>query len=197
MSDTSGVSEGALGAQIACELCSASVPMSSTKIANGHRICGACALQLERELAQGSAAADVLPRAAAMGALGALVGAAIWAVVVIVTNLEIGYLAVLVGFLAGYGVKYGAGGAHGRRLQKTAVACAFGGLVATKYIIFAHFFTAAGQAQGYKLGYFSFATVAAFPRVLLALLSPFDLLWLFIALSGAWRVPASPRVTVR
>jgi hypothetical protein len=198
MSNTMGDPGTAAEAQVACALCNQQVPAQTTKLANGHRVCTSCALQLETELAQGSAAAaDVLPRAALMGALGALVGAAVWAGVVIITEFEIGYLAVLVGFLAGYGVKRGAGGAHGPRLQKTAVACAVVGLLATKYFLFAHFFTAAAASKGYSLGYFSIGTIGAFPRVLPELLTPFDALWAFIALSGAWRVPAAPRVTLR
>jgi hypothetical protein len=195
----SEISEAATApvAEVACALCHANVSASSTKLANGHRVCSACALQLESELAQGSDRADDLPRAALLGALGALVGAAAWATVVVLTDFEIGYLAVLVGFLAGYGVKLGARGGHGKRLQQTAVACAAGGLLATKYFLFAHFFTTGAAKEGVILGYFSPATLSAFPHFLGALLSPFDLLWIAIALSSAWRVPRAPRVVVR
>lgn len=39
------------------------------------------------------------------GAVGALLGAAIWAVVTVVTGYQIGWMAVGVGFLAGFGVR--------------------------------------------------------------------------------------------
>ena len=191
---TSAADAGA--ALVACELCSASIRVDQSKFANGHRVCAACAQQLQSELAQLSAPPDVLPRAIVMGALGALVGAAVWALVLIVTNFEIGYLAVLVGFLAGLGVKYGARGATGRRLQKVAVACTFGGLVATKYLVFAHYVVQAAAKEGVALSYVSPRLLSMFPRAVFSMLSPFDLLWLFIAFSSAWRVPASPRVTV-
>lgn len=181
---------------VACELCSAAVAVNDAKLANGHRVCAACAQQLQAELANASAPPDVLPRAIAMGALGALVGAGVWALVLILTDFEIGYLAVLVGFLAGMGVKYGARGATGRHLQKAAVACTFVGLVATKYLVFAHYLSAAAAKEGVQLGYFSAGMLLTFPRALGSMLSPFDLLWLFLAFSSAWRVPAPPRVTV-
>jgi hypothetical protein len=188
---------GALAAEVTCALCQTSVAANVTKLANGHRVCPACALQLERELAQGRAGSDDLPRAALMGALGALLGAAVWAAVVVLTNLEIGYLAVLVGFLAGYGVKLGARGGHGKRLQQTAVACAVAGLLATKYFVFAHFFVSGAAKEGVALSYLSPTTLSAFPHFLGEMLSPFDALWLLIALSSAWRVPRAPHVVVR
>ena len=197
MSQISEQAGGAPASEVACALCHTNVALSTTKLANGHRVCPACALQLERELAQGDARTDDLPRAVALGALGALVGAAAWALVVVLTDFEIGYLAVLVGFLAGYGVKLGARGGHGKTLQQIAVACAAVGLLATKYFMFAHFFTTGAAKEGVKLGYFSPATLSAFPHFLGSLLSPFDLLWVAIALSSAWRVPRAPRIVVR
>ncbi len=179
-----------------CELCSAGITPGTEKFANGHRICPSCAAQLDAELSQGQASAEVLPRAAAFGALGAIVAAAAWAAVVIITNYEIGYLAVLVGFLAGYGVKFGAKGQHGKQLQRAALACTVVGLIATKYFIFAHFLSQAAAQEGVSLGYFSPVTLKAFPSAIPSMLSPFDLLWLFLALSSAWRVPAPPRVNV-
>jgi hypothetical protein len=195
MAEVSQAADGG-SALVRCELCSASVRVDESRFANGHRVCATCAGQLESELARASVPADVLPRAVAMGALGALVGAGIWALVLIVTKFEIGYLAVLVGFLAGLGVKYGARGATGRQLQKVAVACTFVGLVATKYLVFAHFFSVAAAKEGVALGYFSPGVLLTFPRAVFSMLTPFDLLWVLIAFSSAWRVPAPPRVTV-
>ena len=191
-----GAGDAQPAAALTCELCSATIAPGQEKVANGHRVCAACAAQLEAEVAQGQASADVVPRAAAFGALGALIGAAVWAVVVIVTNYEIGYLAVLVGFLAGYGVKYGAGGQHGQQLQRAAIGCTLVGLIASKYFIYAHFLSEAAAEEGVSLGYFSSATLTSFPGAIVSMLSPFDLLWLFLALSSAWRVPAAPRVNV-
>jgi hypothetical protein len=181
---------------VTCALCSASVRSEDTKLANGHRVCPACALQLQAELARANEPDEVLPRAIALGALGGLLGAAVWAVVLIVTDFEIGYLAVLVGFLSGYGVKYGARGAGSRRLQKVAVACTLVGLIAAKYLVFAHFCSAAAAKEGVSLSYFSPGLLLMFPRAIVSMLSPFDLLWVFIAFSSAWRVPAPPRVNV-
>lgn len=40
------------------------------------------------------------------GAAGALLGAVIWAIIAAVAHLNIGFIAIAVGFLAGYGVRY-------------------------------------------------------------------------------------------
>src|SRR4051794_12119305 len=75
-------------ALVTCALCSASVRSEDTKLANGHRVCPACALQLQAELARANEPDEVLPRAIALGALGGLLGAAVWAIVLIVTDFE-------------------------------------------------------------------------------------------------------------
>lgn len=183
-------------ALVTCELCGATPRADEAKLANGHRVCPACAAQLQAELAQASVPQAILPRAIAAGVVGALLGAAVWAAVVIVTDFEIGYLAVLVGFLAGFGVKYGARGATGKVLQQAAVGCTLLGLLATKYIVFAHYLSGAAAKEGVQLGYLSPGMLMTFPRALVGMLSPFDLLWLFLALTSAWRVPAPPRVMV-
>jgi hypothetical protein len=188
------------GIKFACDICCATVLSGQEQYVSGQRVCGGCASEQQGKAPALAGAPglrsgegeDALLRAGLLGSAGALVAAAFWAAVVIVTDYEIGYLAVAVGFLAGCGVKLGARGAHGKRLQQLAVACTVLGLFAAKYFIFAHFLSSAAAAEGVELGYFSFGTMAAFPSALGELLSPFDLLWLFIAVSAAWRVPAPP-----
>ena len=126
------------------------------------------------------------------GALGAVIAGAVWAVIVVLTDYEIGYLAVGVGFLAGLGVKLGSGDAHGVRLQWVAVGCTLFGLLAAKYFIYAHFFTSAAAEEGVSIGYFNPVTLSAFPGMFFEMLSLFDLLWVFLAVSSAWRIPATP-----
>jgi hypothetical protein len=189
------------GIKFACDICCATVLSGQEQYVGGQRVCGGCASEQRAKapvlggapgLATNGEGQDALLRAGLLGSAGALVAAAFWAAVVVLTDYEIGYLAVAVGFLAGFGVKLGARGAHGKPLQQLAVACTVLGLFAAKYFIFAHFLCSAAASEGVALGYFSFGTMAAFPSALGELLSPFDLLWLFIAVSAAWRVPAPP-----
>src|SRR5262249_22605363 len=102
---------------IACALCGTALPPGSSRTVNGHPACLNCALQVQRELAaQAATSAGMLP-ALVLGLVGALIGAAVWAAIAAAAHLAIGYVAVLVGFLAGLGVKIGAGAARGKPLQ--------------------------------------------------------------------------------
>jgi hypothetical protein len=58
--------------------------------------------------------------------LGAgIVGAAIYYAVIAIANLEIGIVAILIGYMVGYAVRKGAGGRGGRRFQVLAVALTY------------------------------------------------------------------------
>src|SRR5688572_20442239 len=181
----------AQGIKFVCDICSATIRQGEERFVNGRRVCAECAADPKNA----AAAAALRPpdahapedggarevQAGVVGTLGALLGGAVWAVIVVLTDYEIGYLAVLVGFLAGLGVKFGAGGGHGIRLQWIAIAATIFGLIATKYFIFAHFFTSAAVGEGVSLGYFSGVTLSAFPSMLGEMLSLFDALWVFLA----------------
>lgn len=91
-----------------CALCSRTLTPEITCTVNGQVVCTACAEQIQREVRQQIASGHTYLTAAIGGLLGALVGAAIWAAIVVLSNYEVGYVAVLVGFLTGVGVKLGA-----------------------------------------------------------------------------------------
>lgn len=181
-----------------CALCETAVAPGGFVMLNDHITCHACADQVQAEIADSQAGAGSIPMAVAGGAIGAAVGAAVWAGIGIGTEYEIGYVAVLVGFLAGVGVKTLTGGSHGTPLQLAAVLCAVGGLLAAKYAIFAHeFTTVVREGFGMDLGYLAPETRDAFVEYSGDLFGGFDLLWLALAVGAAWRVPATPRVDSR
>jgi hypothetical protein len=130
------------------------------------------------------------------GAVGALLGAGVWTAISVFTNFEVGYVAVLVGFLAGRGVKLGAGSvagsAAGKGLQVAAAGFALFGLVAAKYFTFAHFFAQSLAEDGVQAGPFHPEILAVFPHALPEMLSLFDLLWVALAMTTAWKGPARP-----
>lgn len=165
-------------------------------MANGQAICGACAGRIGQELEAERGGWNEIPLAAAGGAVGAALGAAVWAGIVVATNFEVGYVAVLVGFLSGMGVKFGAGKGRGQGLQITAALLAVGGLVFAKYLIFAWMVSQAATAQGQVVAWYDPVILQMFPRMIVQLSSPFDLLWIFIAVSAAYRVPAPTRVSI-
>lgn len=168
---------------------------SETILANGVPICGSCAMRLQHELEQ-EGSLGRFPLAILGGAAGAAAGAGVWAAIVVATSVEVGYVAVLVGFLAGFGVKLGAGKSRGSGLQVLAAGLAVVGLLLAKYFIFAWMVAQAATAKGNPIAWYDPRLLPLFPKLITALLSPFDLLWLFIAISAAYRVPTPTRLTL-
>ena len=128
------------------------------------------------------------------GAGGALIGGLLWGGVSIATNFEIGYVAIAVGWLAGQGVVFATGGKRGTELQIIAALCSIFGLLVGKYLSFGgavmdYMKTEEGVEVGYAV-LFSVELMTTFAESLGEMLSPFDLLWIFLALGIAWRTPA-------
>ena len=144
-------------------------------------------------------AARLLP--ALIGALvGALLGSAIWAVVGIVTNSELGLVAIVVGFLAGGGALVGSGMKRGISFQVVGVAMAVIGILVGKYLLYYHFATQALIAQvgqdvfnqsGITL--LSGEVIQAFFTDLGSLIEGIDLLFFGLAILIAFGVPAPRR----
>jgi hypothetical protein len=84
-------------------------------------ICSSCKRSLETEKSRRQTG---LLRAAGYGAGAAVAGAAIYYGVIAITNLEIGIVALLIGYMVGHAVRSGAGGG-GRRFQVLAAALTY------------------------------------------------------------------------
>jgi len=174
-----------------CALCSTRMPTGTASFANGQMVCAACMVQVREELgAQSPRASSMLP-AAGLGFVGAFIGAAVWAAIAIGGNVEVGYVAVLVGFLAGQGVKLGAGRARSQALQILASATAVVGLLASKYFIFAYV-----VMDKFDVSPVSGKVASVFFENLGEMLSPFDMLWLALAIGAAYRVPAPTKLVI-
>jgi hypothetical protein len=180
-----------------CALCGASLAGGNERRVNQHRVCVGCATEVAQELAGSQATAATLPLAGLGGLGGAALGAAGWAAVAIATDYEIGFIAVAVGYLAGLGVKLGARGKRGGGLPHVAAAAAVLGLLLAKYFVFLHYVAAAARQEGGG-GWLTvgIASVVLFPTLLVRVASPFDLLWVVLAIGAAWRAPAAPAVRV-
>ena len=71
------------------------------------------------------------------------------------------------------------------------------GLRAATYAIFAHGMKAlAFEDQGVVIGYRAPFITTNFGAYMKSRTGMFDLLWVFLAVSSAWRVPAGPRLHV-
>jgi hypothetical protein len=126
--------------------------------------------------------------AAVGGAIGALVGAALWATIAIVSGREFGYTAILLGVLAGVGVNSGSGVERQRSLQLLASGLAILGVVATSYIAFAYTVVGVAHDRGVELGYFGKTVTSRFPTVFIDSFGMFDALWMVLAVAAAYRM---------
>jgi hypothetical protein len=182
-------------AEATCGLCNAVVGAATLELVNGRPACAPCVAKVRAELAAQEPGGSRLALAAAGGLGGALAGALVWAGIAVSTQLEVGYVAVLIGFLTGYGVKLGAGKQRGPTLQYAASVLSVVGLIAAKYAIFAYVAVSTVAAQGIEVSYFDERLRALFPAFLKESFGILDLLFVFLALRAAYRVPRAHVVT--
>jgi hypothetical protein len=182
--------------RVGCALCRRLACRSCGSRVNGRVVCSACAAQIRTEIEREKAGPENLPGAVLGGVVGALLGGAVWAGVAIASGLAIGYVAILVGFLAGKGVVLGAGKRKSVQFQAVAVACAVLGLLAGKYMIVAHVIST--KLPELHLGWFDGKVLRVFFQHLGEFVRPFDILWIVLALGAALRVarPTASQVRV-
>jgi len=92
---------------------------------NDHTVCRSCRDAVEAA-AHTPRGAGPFIRAALFGLGAGIVGAAIYYAVIALANLEIGIVAILIGYMVGYSVRKGAGSRGGRRFQVLAIALTYG-----------------------------------------------------------------------
>ena len=108
---------------VSCAGCQSSIETEYYDI-NGNIFCNTCraAVESAAETPQGIAPLVI----AGLFGLGAgIVGAAIYYAVIAIAHLEIGIVAILIGYMVGYAVRKGARGRGGRRFQVLAVALTY------------------------------------------------------------------------
>lgn len=97
---------------------------------NGQTACEKCRFTLERSRAEGSPVGRAT-RAVVGGVVGGIVGAGIYYAVLALTGYEIGLVAIVVGLLVGFGVRWGSRGIGGRGYQFLAAAITYVAIVST------------------------------------------------------------------
>lgn len=128
------------------------------------------------------------------GVVASVLGGIIWGLIVITTNYEIGFVALGIGALSGYGVLYLARGKKGTALQILAAISSIFGILIGKYIAFHHFFTEMialdyGIEVASNISIYSIETVTYFIEELSYLVGGFDILWILLAVATAWKIP--------
>jgi hypothetical protein len=167
--------------ELRCASCRAEMTVNTSMVVSGHKVCMQCASEMASMPMETAPLSSHLP-AAVGGLIGALIGAAVFAIIGVATDHEIGYVAVLVGFLAGRGVHLGARGAFAPSLQMLAAGLAIFGLVAAKFFMMAYIIVD-------KLGTSAVSgrLFEAFGRFFGDMVGPFDVLWVGLAVAAAFR----------
>jgi len=153
---------------------------------------------VERMVAEAGAAEEYgmsnLLGAIVGGLFAAAIGGALWGFIVVKTDHEIGFMAWGIGWLCGFAVLLLSGRRKGLPFQSLAVLAGILGIAVGKY---ATFFMVVrklvlekhGAEIASKITVLSPGAIVAFLHALPKLLSPFDLLWIVLAVMTAWRIP--------
>jgi hypothetical protein len=104
---------------VTCKACSKPIDRDYYHL-NGKVTCESCRDAISDAVATPEGALP-LARAAGLGILAAIAGAALYYGVIALANLEIGIIAIAIGYMVGWAVRKGAGGRGGRRFQVLAV----------------------------------------------------------------------------
>jgi hypothetical protein len=182
----------------ACVLCAKPVPDAEAAVVNGKRTCLPCRDAVLAELARESQGGRLGPAVAA-GVGAAVACGALWAVLIVATGSEIGFAAVGIGWAVAHAIKRASGGRRGLKLQRAAVASSALGLLLGKYFFVAHdirVMLAARPVNPVELSYFDPKMLKFFVMILPRMLTFYDALWLFLALSAAWRILRPARVVL-
>jgi hypothetical protein len=136
---------------------------------------------------------EALLPAVAGGVLAAVVGGAVWGLIVILSDYEVGFVAWGIGFLAGFLVVRFAGGRKGTPLQAIAIVSSLVGIVLGKYIAYVYFLKEAVREQiseeaADSISYFDGDVMSAFRQDFSNVFSGYDLLWAGLAIFTAWRM---------
>ena len=187
-------------APAACVLCGKPAAGAEAALVNGKTTCLPCRDAVLAELSA-EAAGGRFGRAVAAGLAAAVACGALWAGIIVLTEREIGFAAVGVGWAVAHAMRLASGGRRGPRLQKAAVGCSLLGLLLGKFFFVAHAMrelteNAPDRPANFHLSYLDPRMLRFFVRVLPHMLTVYDALWLFLALSAAWRILKPARVVL-
>lgn len=130
-----------------------------------------------------------------LGVGAAALSALLWYVMVILTNYQLGIVAIAVGWVVAHGVIRGSGSKRGPCLQTLSVACTVMAMALSEYLIVHHFTAQALLRQGYPN-----LPLLLPPQTMAALVveglkvDPLTLLFWGIAFWEAFRLPAPRHV---
>jgi len=186
--ETTSLADTTASPAVTCAVCGKSVDREYYH-ANDKAICDSC-----RQVVTAAAATPrSIGRFVAAGIFGlgaAIAGAAIYYGVIAIAKLEIGIVAILIGYMVGWAVRKGAGGGGGRRFQILAVVLTYWA-VGLAYAPLA--FQEMPNYGGLLLFSFALPVLSVFGSMPMGLISA---LIIFIGLSQAWRMTGRPELVI-
>jgi hypothetical protein len=147
-------------------------------------------LMKEREKEQLSGGSILIALGA--GLVAAIFGGVVWGLIVLLTDYEIGFMATGIGLLSGYAVLFFTQ-KKGLPLQIVAVISSLAGILVGKYFTFYSIVKEilieeiGPVAEGITI--FSGELMRLFTESIWELASPYDILWIILAVVAAWRIP--------
>jgi len=120
---TTATAAGATVHRVSCVGCQRTLDAEYFDV-NGQVTCQACSEAFARH-AETPRGPGVLGRAGLFGFIAALLGAALYFAVIAITRLEIGLVAIAIGYMVGYAVRRATNGRGGRRFQILALALTY------------------------------------------------------------------------
>jgi len=180
-----------------CTICDINICYNCGLRINGKPACRRCGCEIAEQAAEQELESHQLPGAIFGGIAGAVIAGLAWATISIVTNLEIGFAAVGIGWLAAKGAVIGSGNCRGSVVQSIAVATSALGLFLGRYFSFAWEVVQYSKAEGaVAVSYFSPRILSLFMENISDFFGPWDLLWLAFAFSVAWGIPAREEIDI-
>jgi len=131
------------GIEVNCHQCDVvgttdSLLTLSDKDGNDTYLCNNCREKINSELNTEPTSINLLLGLIG-GSIGGALGGLIWYLVAILFKVEVGYVAIGLGILAGYGVHLGAGRKYGYKLQILSAFITLSTIYLSEYFIFTHF----------------------------------------------------------
>lgn len=180
--------------RVVCAQCQQSIPPGQYYVYQGQKgqdvfLCATCRDQAERSFQAESQHPNLLMGLMAGSAAGLIAGV-VWYLIVVLTGYEIGYVAIGVGYLIGWGVHLGSGKKRASTLQILSATLTLGTLLIANYFTVLHAlrkYLLEQKTEGYQGQFFFISPLD--PMLWQNMISPMSLLIWAIALYVAFSVP--------
>ena len=173
-----------------CVLCKVPICGNCFEMFEHNTICKTCHAKVLLELANENATEKDIPMAILGGFVGAIIGAALWAIVAIISGYQVGFVAIGVGFFAGQGVSIAVSRRKAKLLQFISAIFAIVGIllgtVSTNVYEYAQYFSKKGVQISYFNGDLWFEALKGISSGF----SFFSVLFIAFAIYYSWRISA-------